>query len=115
MQQFEQRKRQVLGALLTELEMAMRQENLWQTARPSEQALASTEPFAIDSLNFSQWLQFIFIEKMSTMLQLNLALPTAMAVAPMAVEYFKVQADNCPEIVALITRIDLTINEKHRC
>ena len=115
MQQFEQRKRQVLRTLLNELESAMHQKGLWQALRPSEQALASMEPFAIDSLNFSQWLQFIFIEKMGRLLQLNLALPTAIAVAPMAVEYFKVQTDHCPEIVAIITRIDLTINEKNRC
>jgi len=112
MPQFEQKKRQLVSELLNELESAMRQKNLWQTERPSEQALASTAPFAIDTLNFSQWLQFIFIAKMGTLLQLNLALPTAMAIAPMAVEYFKVQKESCPEIVALITRIDLTINEK---
>lgn len=115
MQQFELKKRQLLAKQLNELETAMRHKSLWQAERPSEQALASTEPFAIDSLNFSQWLQFIFIEKIAQLLQLNLALPTAMAISPMATEYFKVQADSCPEIVALITRIDLTINENNRC
>ena len=115
MQPFELKKRQLLASQLNELEVAMRHKELWQADRPSAQALASTEPFAIDSLNFSQWLQFIFIEKIAQLLQLNLALPTAMAIAPMAAEYFKGQADSCPEIVALITRIDLTINENRRC
>jgi uncharacterized protein YqcC (DUF446 family) len=115
MHKTEQKKRQLLNSLMNELETALRQKKLWQSERPSEQALASTEPFAIDFLNFSQWLQFIFIEKITLLLQLDLALPNAMAIAPMASEYFKLQTDNCPEIVVLITRIDFTINEKNRC
>ena len=115
MQQLEQEKRQLIGALMNELEQALRVQKLWQSESPSEQALASTEPFAIDTLNFTQWLQFIFIEKISVLLQLNLPLPTAMAIAPMATEYFKSQSINSAEIVALITRIDLTINENNRC
>ena len=112
MQQFEQKKRQLLATLITQLEAELRKHKLWQTERPSEQALASQLPFAIDSLTFTQWLQFIFIEKITQLLQLNLALPTKMAVAPMASEYFRLQTNTCPEIVALITRIDLTMNEK---
>ena len=115
MQQLEQEKRQLIGALMNELEQALRVQKLWHSESPSEQALASTEPFAIDTLNFTQWLQFIFIEKISVLLQLNLPLPTAMAIAPMATEYFKSQSINSAEIVALITRIDLTINENNRC
>jgi uncharacterized protein YqcC (DUF446 family) len=112
MQQFEQQKRQRIAALMTELESALRKQQLWQSVRPSEQALASVEPFAIDSLTFTQWLQFIFIEKITQLLQLNLPLPTAMSIAPMASEYFKLKSNTCPEIVALITTIDLTMNEK---
>jgi uncharacterized protein YqcC (DUF446 family) len=112
MQQFELKRRQLLTALIIELESALQEQQLWQVERPSEQALASKLPFAIDHLNFAQWLQFIFIEKMTLLLQHNLPLPSSMAIAPMASEYFKLQPNNCPEIVALITRIDLTINEK---
>jgi len=112
MQQFELKKRQLLCTLLAELEIALRDQQLWQRDRPSEQALASTLPFAIDHLSFVQWLQFIFIEKITRLLQQNLPLPTSMAIAPMACEYFKLQTNHCPEIVALVTRIDLTINEK---
>lgn len=112
---FEQKKRQLLIQLITELEVLLRHKNLWQAERPSGKSLASTAPFAIDSLNFEQWLQFIFIEKMLQILQLNLPLPTAMTITPMATEYFKLQSDNCPAIVTLLTRIDVTINEKQRC
>jgi len=112
MKQFEQQKRQKLITLINELESLLRQKKRWESQRPSEQALSSHEPFAIDTLNFDQWLQFIFIEKMTYLLQLNLALPRAMAITPMATEYFKLQKDHCPEIVVLSARIDTTINEK---
>lgn len=112
MQPFEQKKKQLLALLLSELESALKAQNLWQSQRPSEQMLASREPFAIDTLNFPQWLQFIFIEKIMSLLQCNLALPSAMAITPMATEYFKIQTCDSTDIVAIIIRIDLTINEK---
>lgn len=112
MQQFELKRRQLLVILLTELEVALQEQQLWQVERPNDEALASSLPFAIDHLNFTQWLQFIFIEKIALLIEQNLPLPSSMAIAPMASEYFKLQANSCPEIVALITRIDSTINEK---
>ena len=115
MQNFEQKRRQLLAVLMRELESSLHTQNLWQSQRPSTQALSSVEPFAIDTLNFPQWLQFIFIEKITVLLQLNLALPTAMAITPMATEYFKIQTCDSSEIIAIITRIDLTINEKVKC
>lgn len=112
MHQFEQKKRQLLVSLLSELEGELFALKLWQTNRPSEQALASTEPFAIDTLNFPEWLQFIFIKKMTQLLQLGLPLPHAMAITPMATEYFKVRVMDSGALIAVITRIDLAINEK---
>jgi uncharacterized protein YqcC (DUF446 family) len=112
MHQFEQKKRQLLVSLLSELEGELFTLKLWQTNRPSEQALASTEPFAIDTLNFPEWLQFIFIKKMTQLLQLGLPLPHAMAITPMATEYFKVRVMDSGALIAVITRIDLAINEK---
>ncbi len=115
MQHFEQKRRQLLATLIDELTCALQTQKLWQSQRPSEQALASVEPFAIDSLNFTQWLQFIFIEKISDLLQLNLALPSDMAITPMASEYFKMQGCDSAEIITIITRIDLIFNEKTSC
>ncbi|WP_022942440.1 YqcC family protein [Psychromonas hadalis] len=113
MQLFEIKKRQLLAVLLTELEAQLRLLKCWQSTRPSERSLASIEPFSIDTLCFTQWLQFIFIEKMTQLLQLNLPLPTAMEIAPMASEFFKMQKVNSGEILALIIRIDCVINEKN--
>ena len=115
MAQFEQQKRQLLADLLSALEGELFALKLWQINRPSELALASVEPFAIDTLSFPEWLQFIFIEKMTQLLQLGLALPNAMAITPMATEYFKVLPINSDGLITVIRDIDLVINEKSRC
>ncbi|WOT04248.1 YqcC family protein [Shewanella youngdeokensis] len=57
---------------------------LWSDIAPSQSALQSRAPFACDTLRFEQWLQFIFIPKMHYLLDNSIALPTAIAVAPMA-------------------------------
>ena len=84
---------------------------LWQAGKPSESALSSTAPFAIDSLTFEQWLQFIFLEKMTQLIQFSLPLPGSMSVLPMAEEYFKNQPLSSAAIIAVIGRIDLLISE----
>lgn len=109
--EFELNKRRLLLQLVNDLESELRRQGLWQESKPSDAALNSTAPFAIDSLTFVQWLQFIFIEKMANLLQFSQPLPNAISVLPMAEEYFKSHAVKCAEITDIIGRIDLLISE----
>ncbi len=109
--EFELKKRRLLLQLVNDLESELRKQELWQESKPSAAALSSTAPFAIDTLTFIQWLQFIFIKKISHLLQFSLPLPQAMSVLPMAEEYFKSLAVNSTEICEIIARIDLLISE----
>jgi uncharacterized protein YqcC (DUF446 family) len=109
--QYELKKRHLLLQLVNQLEEQLRIENLWQLQRPSEAALSSNVPFAIDSLTFVQWLQFIFIDKMTYLLQFSLPLPKAMSVLPMAEESFKKNSIHAVEVLDIIERIDLLISE----
>ena len=106
------KKEEKLRLLLNQLEDELRLQNLWQSELPSEEALASSLPFAIDTLTFVQWMQFIFIVRMRLLLQLKQPLPENIAVAPFAVEYFKNLNCQSAQIIVLITSIDLLINEK---
>ena len=110
--EFELKKRRLLMQLLNALESELRKQSLWQADKPSEAALSSTAPFAIDTLTFTQWLQFIFIEKMSYLLQFSLPLPESISVLPMAEEYFKSHPVNSAEITDIIGRIDRLVSEK---
>lgn len=112
--EFESKKRRLLLQLLNDLESELRKQGLWQKSKPSESALNSSAPFAIDTLTFTQWLQFIFIDKMSHLLQFSLPLPESISVLPMACEYFKNHSINSAEITDIIGRIDLLIGEKRQ-
>ena len=100
--------------MLQQLELQLRAQNFWQTSKPSLQALSSREPFAIDTLTFVQWLQFIFLEKMNELIQFSQPLPNSISIHPMATEYFIGIPEDCREIEAIIARIDLLLNETNK-
>jgi uncharacterized protein YqcC (DUF446 family) len=78
-----------IAVLLIDIEAQLRQLDLWEDTSPAPEALASREPFAVDMLSFSQWLQFIFLPTLYGLLAEQQDLPTECAVAPMAQEYFR--------------------------
>ncbi|MCW8107534.1 YqcC family protein [Alteromonas ponticola] len=75
--------------LLKELEREMKSRALWSTVEPEASALTSTQPFASDTLTFTEWLQFIFIPKFTLLLHSGQALPVDMAIAPAAQVWLK--------------------------
>lgn len=101
---------QALGAVLAELEPALRQLGLWHPQPPSAEALASRAPFAIDTLTFSQWLQFVFLPRMEALLEQRQPLPRKCAIAPMAEEYFAPQNIDATEVLELLRRIDTLLS-----
>ncbi|TKB49734.1 YqcC family protein [Ferrimonas sediminicola] len=88
---------------LQRLKRTLKEAGLWQTMPVSPEALASTQPFAIDTLSLQQWLQFIYLPKLQGMLDQGQPLPTRVSVAPMAQEMF---GDDLPELVEAITHLD---------
>lgn len=71
-----------------DIEKELRELRLWEFEMPSGDALASTAPFAVDTLEFTQWVQFIFIPRLYAMIEVQAALPLVSGIAPMAEEYF---------------------------
>lgn len=66
------------------IERELRLQGLWDEVPPSAKALASVEPFAVDTLEFEQWLQWIFLPRMKAILEQNLPLPAASGIQEMA-------------------------------
>ncbi|MBB1270668.1 YqcC family protein [Shewanella sp. SR44-3] len=91
---------------LANLEALLKQQYLWANSTPSAAALASTAPFACDTLAFEQWLQFIFIPKFSALINAQQALPTHMQIAPMAAQVWQADASRQPIIDQLIAMDD---------
>ena len=99
-----------ISTLLDAVEAEMQRNGMWQEASPSAAALASLEPFAIDTLSFDEWLQWIFIAKLRTMIDVGAPLPSSCSVAPMAEESWARRSPEPKEIIALLVRIDLTLS-----
>jgi uncharacterized protein YqcC (DUF446 family) len=101
-----------VGEILLDIEKELRDLRLWEFESPSEAALASTEPFAVDTLNFPQWLQFIFLPRLHYMVRERLQLPTRCDVAPMAEQYFSEVNLNSNAIIMHIKKIDVLLTDK---
>lgn len=60
----------------------MQEAALWESQSPSQEALQSSEPFAIDTLSPTQWLQWIFVPKLTELIQSGSEVPTGFEISP---------------------------------
>jgi uncharacterized protein YqcC (DUF446 family) len=107
-----QRTEQV-SVLLLKIRTEMEELELWQSSPPSAQALASTQPFCVDTLHFTEWLQWLLIPRLQEMIRQEVSLPHSSQIHPMAEEVFKqVQADT-DHLLELIEQLDKTLCTLH--
>lgn len=95
-----------LWKLLDELEAELRRLNYWCDVPPSPKALASTEPFAVDTLSLPEWLQWVYLQRLRALLESNMPLPSGALVKPYAEEYFAQADEPAGDLVVIIDRID---------
>ncbi len=77
--------------LLQSLQKEMEVNQFWSADTIEAEALMSQQPFCVDTMNFSQWLQFVFIPRIQALIDTNQALPRmkkGQGIEPMASEYF---------------------------
>lgn len=98
-----------LAAVLLEIEAVLRSNGRWETAAPPVTALASSEPFCVDTLRFEQWLQWIFLPRMQHILEHQQPLPASSAIAAYAEECLLLDDPQMCELLALIRRFDQLI------
>jgi uncharacterized protein YqcC (DUF446 family) len=104
------RKYSQVAEQLIDLECILRSMNLWSHERPSEEDLASDQPFCVDTLRFEQWLQFVFIERMTLIVERELPLPDKCGLAPMAEECFRGAAYSPQTLIEKLQVIDRTLS-----
>ncbi|GLS82733.1 YqcC family protein [Paraferrimonas haliotis] len=100
-----------LQQLLAQLQAEMQQCGMWQSQPPSPQALASEQPFCVDTLRFEQWLQFIFLPKMTLLLNSGRPLPSSSGIAAMAQVAWRQRLD-VGKLLAIINQFDEQITLK---
>ncbi|NOI66594.1 YqcC family protein [Vibrio sp. 99-8-1] len=90
--------------LLFQLEQSLKQCQMWQSQPPSDEELNSQQPFALDTLLPEQWLQWVFIPKISEMLQ-NQQVVSGFSISPYFEEVWK-SDHHKTEVLDVLYRID---------
>lgn len=100
-----------IAAQLIDLEAALRQLDLWSDQPPAADAMQSEQPFAVDTMDFEQWLQFIFMPTLYQLLETGAALPRRCAIAPMAEETIGKRSLPAESLISTLRTLDELITE----
>ncbi|MDB6143967.1 MAG: yqcC [Pseudomonas sp.] len=93
------------------IERELRVLGWWSESPPSAQALASHEPFCVDTLGFEQWLQWIFLPRMKVILEQDLPLPNASGILEMAEMVYATRQDEVRFLQKLLAQFDRLITD----
>ncbi|HIP52441.1 MAG TPA: YqcC family protein [Chromatiales bacterium] len=98
--------------LMQALEDEMRRLDLWETSPPSAEVLESVVPFCYDTLEFTQWLQWVFVPKTRAIMDRGMPLPAKSEIAPLAeMSFAEMEEIDTDALLALISDFDRMINE----
>ncbi|MGI9279681.1 MAG: YqcC family protein [Endozoicomonas sp.] len=96
--------------LLISLEEELKRLDCWQSMPPSAQALASTTPFCMDTMGFTQWLQWLFIPRVHAILDQGAALPKGANITSYAEEALVLEKIETTQLLVLVERFDRLMN-----
>jgi uncharacterized protein YqcC (DUF446 family) len=103
--------RTAVAEVLIDIEAQLRQLGQWDKIPPSTEALASEQPFCVDTLTLPQWLQFVFLPTLYRMLEEGQPLPDRCGIAPMAEEFFRGSGLAVGELVEALERVDELLSQ----
>ncbi|MBA1261258.1 YqcC family protein [Stutzerimonas stutzeri] len=103
-----------LAEQLLLIERELRALGTWEALPPDPQALASREPFCVDTLSFEQWLQWIFLPRMKAILESGAALPAASGILAMAEVVYRDSPSRVAGLLEALTKFDSLIARGER-
>lgn len=101
-----------LSALADQLLLIERELRLlgwWAAEAPSVEALASQQPFCVDTLSFEAWLQWIFLPRMKQLLESAGPLPSASGIREMAEMSYRGREAQVKALLAALGEFDRLI------
>ena len=93
--------------LLNALEQELRRSGVWSPFPPSPEAMDSSVPFCLDSMVFSQWLQWVFAPRMRALLDHGSPLPKGSDIASYAQIALPAEGLHSDDLMGIIERFDL--------
>ena len=91
------------------IERELRALGWWSESSPAPEALASPEPFCVDTLALEQWLQWIFLPRMKLILESDSALPQASGILAMAEVAYAQRGEEVAGLLAALGEFDRLI------
>ncbi len=95
-----------IADVLLEVEATLRTNGKWDENSPDSNALASKQPFCMDTLEFEQWLQWIFLPRMKTTLEQTKPLPAKSSIFVYAHECLQKNDPSTGILLKLIKTFD---------
>jgi uncharacterized protein YqcC (DUF446 family) len=95
-----------IADVLLEVEATLRTSGKWELEPPDSRDLGSAQPFCIDTLNFEQWLQWIFLPRMKRIIEQQKPLPASSGIYVYAHEYLRNSDFSSGSLLKLIKRFD---------
>lgn len=98
--------RDALIAITDSIEAELKRIELWANDAPSQQALASPEPFCYDTLEFSDWMQWVFLPRMREALSDVRDMPDRSNIHAYAEEVLRASGADTDQLLFLIKTFD---------
>lgn len=102
-----------VNALLSSIQVEMQSQQLWAAQSPSAEALSSQQPFCVDTLMFTEWVQWLMLPRLQMMIDQHASLPQNSNMHSMAEEAFKRIKADTDQLLELIKALDDALNVRH--
>lgn len=106
-----EQRQDALIAVTDNIEHELRRLDLWTNEAPTHQALSSIEPFCYDTLNFSEWMQWVFLPRMREVLTDMRDMPAQSNIFAYAEEALKNTPYESEQLLFLIKTFDELVAE----
>ncbi|MCI6938097.1 MAG: YqcC family protein [Succinatimonas hippei] len=93
---------------LKEIELVMRKLNIWSDGknRPDDRAFLSQSPFFLDTMNFEQWLEFVFVPRFYSLIESGSKLPENVVIHTYAQEFYRGRWQEYKELIQILMKFD---------
>ncbi len=91
---------------LLQIEIELRELCAWERESLPDEAFESTRPFCLDTMEFTQWLQFVFLDRMKSLVEAGQPLPSVSGIAPMAEEHFRGREASGRNLIQALDEMD---------
>jgi len=103
----------VVEEKLAAIEAEMRRIGMWQSEPLPEAAYTFQEAFAMDTMAFTQWLQFVFIPRVKSILEAQGEFPSSSSIGTQAIREFD-GYDEAGPLMSLLCEFDGLFDDDDR-